>query len=202
MEIHRKFKDKIIILASHNPGKIREIAELLNPYKLEIIFAPDLGLIEPEETGTTFVENAELKAQYAASTARLPSLSEDSGLVVPALNGAPGVYSARWAGDKKDYSKAMRKIEQLIKRHTDRTAFFFTAMSLCWPDGHCETFKGKIKGRLVWPPRGKLGFGYDPVFLPNGKRKTFGEMLPKAKHAISHRANAFAKLETACFSRF
>lgn len=202
METYRKLKNKTIILASHNSGKISEIAELLNPYKLEVIFAPNFGLIEPEENGTTFVENAELKAQHAADTAKLPALSEDSGLVVPALNGAPGVFSARWAGETKDFSKAMKTIEQRIKGHTDRTAFLCTAMSLCWPDGHCETFEGKIKGKLVWPPRGKLGFGYDPVFLPNGKKKTFGEMLPKAKHAISHRAKAFAKLEAACFNHF
>ena len=199
MEKKRKFLEQKIIIASHNQGKVGEISALLKPYGIEVISAADLGLHEPEETGKTFVANAELKARAASATTNKPSLSDDSGLVVPALNGEPGIYSARWAGKEKDFSLAMNMVEERLGTNTNRSAYFVAALSLCWPDGHCETFEGRVEGNLVWPPRGELGFGYDPMFIPNGGGKTFGEMEPAAKHAISHRAKAFAKLEKACF---
>ena len=199
MEKKRKFLEQKIIIASHNQGKVGEISVLLKPYGIEVISAADLGLHEPEETGETFVANAELKARAASATTNKPSLADDSGLVVPALNGEPGIYSARWAGKEKDFSLAMNMVEERLGTNTNRSAYFVAALSLCWPDGHCETFEGRVEGNLVWPPRGELGFGYDPMFIPNGGEKTFGEMEPAAKHAISHRAKAFAKLEKACF---
>ena len=199
MEKKRKFLEQKIIIASHNQGKVREISALLKPYGIEAISAADLGLHEPEETGKTFVANAELKARSASETTNQPSLSDDSGLVVPALNGEPGIYSARWGGKEKNFNLAMNMIEERLGANTNKSAYFVAALALCWPDGHCETFEGRVEGNLVWPPRGKLGFGYDPMFVPSGGEKTFGEMEPAAKHAISHRAKAFAKLEKACF---
>jgi XTP/dITP diphosphohydrolase len=200
---HRRFAGPQLVIASHNAGKAREIAELLAPYGVEVIPAARLNLAEPEETETTFVGNAELKARAAAAAAGLPALADDSGLVVPALDGAPGIYSARWAGPTKDFSIAMTRVQrELEARNTaDRRAHFVAALSLCWPDGHCESFEGRVDGRLVWPPRGSKGFGYDPMFVPDGHDTTFGEMEPAAKHAISHRADAFRKLTAACFTR-
>jgi XTP/dITP diphosphohydrolase len=195
----RRFNEKQLIIASHNPGKVREINDLLNPFGIMIRSASELSLEEPEETGDTFVTNAILKAEAAAYAAQLPALADDSGLVVEALGGDPGIYSARWAGPGKDFTVAMEKIETLLKPESVRTAKFVCALALAWPDGHVETFEGLVKGDLVWPPRGLLGFGYDPMFLPNGRVETFGEMNQVEKHTISHRADAFGKLVAACF---
>jgi XTP/dITP diphosphohydrolase len=183
-----------LVIASHNPGKLREIDDLLRPFGIETVGAAALGLAEPEETGTTFVENAALKAHAAARVARMPALSDDSGLAVAALDGAPGIYSARWAGPNKDFSLAMQKVEQALKGKSDRRAAFIAALALAWPDGACDVFEGRVDGTLVWPPRGAKGFGYDPIFVPDGHTITFGEMDPAKKHTMSHRARAFAKL--------
>ena len=197
----RRFADKKLVIASHNPGKVREIGELMAPFGVEVVSAGALGLPEPEETGTTFEANAELKALAAATAAKLPALADDSGLVVHALNGDPGIYSARWAGPGKDFSLAMRKVEDALtaKKATDRGAHFVACLTLAWPDGHMETFRGEVHGTLVWPPRGDKGFGYDPMFLPEGETQTFGEIEPATKHGMSHRARAFEKLVAACF---
>ncbi len=199
----RQFTDRRLVIASHNPGKAREIGELLAPFAVEAISAAALHLPEPEETGTTFIANAELKARAAAAASGLPALADDSGLVVPALDGAPGTFSARWAGPGKDFASAMRRVEDELRARgaTDRRAHFIAALSLCWPDGHCESFEGRVDGMLTWPARGNKGFGYDPIFVPDGRRRTFGEMEPAAKHAISHRADAFRRLTAACFAR-
>jgi XTP/dITP diphosphohydrolase len=199
---HRRFAGDRLVVASHNPGKLREIAELLRPYVPQIIGAAELGLPEPEETGATFVANAELKAIAAARTADEPALSDDSGLVVPALGGAPGIYSARWCGSGKDFGVGMQRVERELAAlgpGADRKAHFVAALSLAWPDGHCETFEGHVHGRVTWPPRGERGFGYDPIFIPDGFDITFGEMDPAQKHAMSHRADAFRQLVAACF---
>lgn len=188
-----------LVIASHNAGKVREIADLLRPHGVETVGAAALGLAEPEETGHTFAENAALKARAAARAANLAALADDSGLTVAALNGAPGVYSARWAGPDKDFAIAMKKVEDALKGQHDRRAAFIAALALAWPDGECRVFEGKVEGTLVWPPRGTKGFGYDPIFVPAGHTITFGEMEPDAKHAISHRARAFAKLIKARF---
>ncbi len=189
-----------LIIASHNPGKVREIAELLRPFDIAVVSAASLDLPEPEETGATFAENAELKARAAASSAKLPALADDSGLAVTALGGDPGIYSARWAGPGKDFTVAMKKVEDALMGKTDRRAHFVCALALAWPDGHIESFEGRVDGALIWPPRGDKGFGYDPVFVPEGHTITFAEMEPAKKHAMSHRADAFAKLIAACFS--
>ena len=195
----RRFAGGTLVIASHNPGKVREIAELLAPHGANVALAAALGLAEPEETGASFVENAVLKARAAAERARLPALADDSGLVVAALGGAPGIHSARWAGATKDFDVAMKRVNDLLDGSRDRSARFVCALALCWPDGHCETFEGEVRGTLVWPPRGSKGFGYDPMFMADGRSETFGEMEPGAKHAISHRADAFHKLVRACF---
>ena len=195
----RRFAGGRLVLASHNPGKLREIEELLAPFGAEIVSAGALGLPEPEETGTSFEANAALKAALAAERARLPSLSDDSGLVVPALGGDPGIYSARWAGPRKDFRLAMRLVEDRLAGIADRRAFFVAVLALAWPDGLVESFRGEVHGTLVWPPRGEKGFGYDPMFLAEGETLTFGEMAPAKKHAMSHRAVAFRKLVDACF---
>jgi XTP/dITP diphosphohydrolase len=195
----RRFTGKELVIASHNPGKVREIDELLRPFAVTVLSAGSLDLPEPEETGATFEANAELKALAAARGGFKPALADDSGLCVVALGGDPGIYSARWAGPTKDFALAMRKVEDGLAGKTDRRAFFVAALSLAWPDGHVETFRGEVHGSLVWPPRGTRGFGYDPMFLPQGGNATFGEMEPSAKHAISHRAVAFKKLIDACF---
>ncbi|MCI0430963.1 MAG: RdgB/HAM1 family non-canonical purine NTP pyrophosphatase [Rhodospirillales bacterium] len=190
-----------LVVASHNPGKVREIAELVRPYGVQPIAAGELGLAEPEETALTFAENAVLKARAGAMTARLPALADDSGLVVPALGGAPGIHSARWAGPAKDFRLAMQRVQEELGGAADRRASFVCTLAIAWPDGHVEVFEGRVDGTLVWPPRGSRGFGYDPMFLPEGDALTFGEMEPEAKHKISHRAQAFAKLMAACFGR-
>lgn len=195
----RRFEGGRLVVASHNAGKVREIRDLLAPFGADVVSAGELNLPEPEETGTTFAANAELKAVAAAKASGLPALSDNSGLAVAALGGAPGIYSARWAGPSKDFGLAMRRIEDELAGHDDRRAHFVCALTLAWPDGHCETFEGRVDGTLVWPPRGDRGFGYDPVFQPEGHAITFAEMEPVAKHAMSHRARAFALLVAACF---
>lgn len=196
----RQFTGGRLVIASHNQGKVREIADLLAPFGAEVVSAGELALDEPEETGMTFVANAELKARAAAEASGHPALSDDSGLVVPALGGAPGIHSARWGGEGRDFALAMRKVEEALTGKSDRRAHFVCALSLCWPDGACATFEGTVHGVLVWPPRGDRGFGYDPIFMADGHDITFGEMEPTAKHAISHRADAFRKLIAACFA--
>jgi XTP/dITP diphosphohydrolase len=183
-----------LVIASHNPGKVREIEDLLRPLGIAVVGAAALGLIEPEESGHTFAENAALKARTAAEASKLPALADDSGLAVAALDGAPGIYSARWAGPTKDFSIAMRKVENTLKDKQDRRAKFVAALALAWPGGRCEVLEGEVEGTLVWPPRGAKGFGYDPMFVPDGHAITFGEMEPAKKHEMSHRARAFAKL--------
>ena len=198
----RKLAPGKLVIASHNPGKVREIRDLLAPYGIEPVSAADLDLPEPEETGTTFVANAELKAMQAADLSGLPALADDSGLAVEALNGEPGIFSARWAGEAKDFGLAMQLVEDnLAAKGPDvsRDAHFVCALSLAWPDGHVESFEGRVDGTLVWPPRGQNGFGYDAMFLPLEGEQTFGEMDPAAKHAISHRAHAFRQLVAAVF---
>ncbi len=202
---HRKFAGDRLIVASHNPGKVREIGALIAPYGITPVSAGELGLAEPEETGLTFIANAELKAHAAAQASGEPALADDSGLSVDALGGDPGIYSARWAGPDKDFDLAMKKVNDgLSEAGADtpqqRGAHFVCALSLAWPDGHVETFEGKVFGTLVWPPRGDQGFGYDPVFQATGQQITFGEMEPEAKHAMSHRADAFAQLMAAVFT--
>ena len=192
-----------LVVASHNPGKLREIADLVEPYGLEVVSAAELALSEPEETETTFAGNARLKAVTAAKAAGLPALSDDSGLEVEALGGQPGVYSARWAGPEKDFNLAMKRVADELNvagawKEPGPRANFTCALCLAWPDGEAHIFEGKVFGRLVWPPRGDRGFGYDPMFLPDGETLTFGEMDPADKHAISHRARAFALFVEAC----
>lgn len=195
-----------LVVASHNPGKIREINDLIRPYGMSAVSAGELGISEPEETETTFAGNARLKALHSAKASGLPALSDDSGLEVETLDGAPGVYSARWAGPSKDFNYAMQRVEQALQekfaRDPDaRRANFTAALCLAWPDGEMEVFEGKVFGHLVWPPRGDKGFGYDPMFLADGEELTFGEMEPDAKHAISHRARAFALFVAACLDK-
>ena len=201
VETIRRLSGTTLLVASHNPGKVREIRELLAPFGMEIVAAADLGLPEPEETGTTFVANAELKALAAARAAGMPALSDDSGFCVDALGGDPGVYSARWAGPGKDFGIAMAKVWEAVRASgsADRGARFACALSLAWPDGHTETVEGEVHGTVVWPPRGDRGFGYDPMFVPAGHDRTFGEVDSEWKHSVSHRADAFAKLVARCF---
>jgi len=200
----RKFEGQKLVVASHNEGKVREIRELLAPFGVETISAGEIGLDEPIEDGTSFKANAEIKSLAAARSAQMPALADDSGLAVSALNGAPGIFSARWAGPKKDFSMAMIRVEEeLADKGADtadaRAAHFVCALSLAWPDGHVETFEGKVHGAMTWPPRGNKGFGYDPTFVPNGFDVSFAEMEPAEKHAMSHRAEAFRLLINACF---
>jgi XTP/dITP diphosphohydrolase len=195
----RKLAPGKLVIASHNAGKVREIKALLGPYGIEPVSAADLDLPEPEETGTTFVANAELKAMQAADLSGLPALADDSGLCVDALNGDPGIFSARWAGERKDFGLAMRLVEDNLAKTPEapRDAHFVCALALAWPDGHVEWFEGRVEGTLVWPPRGDNGFGYDPMFLPDGQTLTFGEMAPEAKTPLTHRADAFRQLVAA-----
>jgi XTP/dITP diphosphohydrolase len=195
----RRFTDKKLVIASHNKGKAKEIAELLAPFAIEIISAGTLGLPEPEETEDSFIGNARLKALAATRASGLPALADDSGLCVDSLDGAPGIFSARWAGPSKDFGSAMNRVLKEIDGKP-RGAHFIAALALAWPDGHCEVFEGRVDGTLVDTPRGNRGFGYDPIFRPNGHDLTFGEMDPDAKHRMSHRADAFRQLVTGCFS--
>jgi len=202
-----------LIIATHNPGKLREMRELLAPYGIATQSAGELGLLESEETGTTFAENARIKALAAARASDKPAFADDSGLVIDALDGEPGVHSARWAGPDKDFRAAMNRIQTLLiergaKSPEQRRAHFIAALCLAWPDGHVETFEGRVDGVAVWPPRGDKGFGYDPLFRPNGFDVTFGQMSAEEKHGLppqgqglSHRAQAFIKLAEACLSR-
>ncbi|TMJ57687.1 MAG: RdgB/HAM1 family non-canonical purine NTP pyrophosphatase [Alphaproteobacteria bacterium] len=207
--MHRRIRGKLVI-ATHNPGKLAEMRELLAPHGVEAIAAGALGLAEPEESGDTFRANARIKAVAAAKAAQLPAFADDSGLVVDALDGAPGILSARWAGAAKDFTAAMTRIERLLaergaKEPSQRKAHFVSALCVAWPDGHIEQVEARADGTLVWPPRGNAGFGYDPMFLPDGYTRTFGEMTSIEKHGLpplglglSHRARAFVKLAEIC----
>ena len=186
-----------LVIASHNPGKVEEITALLAPFRVETVSAAALGLPEPEEIGDSFEANAGLKARAAARASDLAALADDSGLVVPALGGAPGIYSARWAGPSKDFGVAMARLQRELGDR-DRSALFVAVLALASPDGGEALFRAEVQGRLIWPPRGERGFGYDPMFVPAGGALTFGEMDPAEKHRISHRARAFAKLVAAC----
>ncbi len=192
----RKFQESQLVIATHNKGKVREIAELLQPYVSKFMSAGELGLPEPEETADTFAGNAILKARAAALASGKCALADDSGLAVTALSGDPGIYSARWAGPDKDFNVAMKKVHDALGDAKDRSASFNCVLALAWPDGHTETFEGKIEGDIIWPPRGDKGFGYDPFFVPKGERRTYGEIEPQEKHKTSHRAKAFEKLKT------
>jgi XTP/dITP diphosphohydrolase len=194
----RRLETDGLVIASHNSGKVEEIATLLAPFRIRVVSAAALGVPEPEETGNSFSANAILKARACAAITHRPSLADDSGLVVPALDGAPGIYSARWAGASRDFSAAMLRVHTALGER-ERRAHFICVLALAWPDGDVECFEGRIDGTLVWPPRGERGFGYDPMFQPDGHTETFGEMAPDAKHAISHRAHAFAHLTRRCF---
>ena len=210
--MHRPITGKLVI-ATHNPGKLAEMRELLAPYGVKAVSAGELGLSEPEETGDTFHANARLKAVAAAKAAQLPAFADDSGIVVDALDGAPGIYSARWAGPNKDFNAAMAQIERLLRERGANTpdrrgAHFVSALCVAWPDDHREEVEARVDGTLVWPPRGTAGFGYDPMFKPNGFDRTFGEMTSVEKHGLpplglglSHRARAFVKLAEICLDR-
>ena len=205
----RKLRGKVVI-ATHNPGKLKEMRKLLRPHGIETISAGDLGLDEPIENGTSFADNAKIKAVAAAHASQLPALADDSGLSVEALDGAPGIHSARWAGEKKDFARAMKTVEEKLKLKgatspSMRRGAFIAVLCLAWPDGEIATFEGRVDGTIVWPPRGAQGFGYDPLFLPDGFDRTFGEMSSEEKHGLpprgqglSHRARAFLKLAGSC----
>lgn len=188
-----------LVAATHNKGKVRELKDLFEPLGMEVVSAIDLDLPEPEETELTFAGNALIKARAAAKATGAPALSDDSGLEVTALGGMPGVHTAIWAGEPRDFYKAMEKVENLLQDidAKDRSARFVSTLAVVWPDGHEEVFEGTVDGDLVWPPRGEKGFGYDPVFVAKGETETFGEMDPARKHAMSHRADAFRKLKAA-----
>ena len=206
---HRQITGRLVI-ATHNAGKLKEMRELLAPYGVSAVSAGELGLAEPEETGATFRDNARIKALAAATVAKLPAFADDSGLAVDALNGEPGIHSARWAGERRDFSRAMQKVEDELRARgattaSQRNAHFVSALCVAWPDGHLEEFEARVDGTLIWPPRGTAGFGYDPMFLPDGHDRTFGEMTAEEKHrlpphgrGLSHRARAFLKLAAAC----
>jgi XTP/dITP diphosphohydrolase len=215
---HRKVCDPSsgvsrLVIATHNPGKLVEMRELLAPYGIDAISAGELRLGEPEETGMTFRDNARIKAEAAAKAAGLPAFADDSGLAVDALGGAPGIHSARWAGPDRNFGRAMETIDQQLRERgavapEQRRAHFVSALCVAWPDGHAEEFEARVDGTLVWPPRGDKGFGYDPMFLPDGHTRTFGEMdsvekhgLPPRGKGLSHRARAFVKLAEACLER-
>ena len=208
MTAHRKLTGRVVA-ATHNRGKLAELRDLLDPYGLELVSAGDLDLPEPEETGDTFIANALIKAEAATSASGLPAISDDSGLCVVGLDGAPGIYSARWAGGAKDFAAAMARVEaELLVKGAAKPwrGYFVSALAIAWPDGHVESFEGRVDGDLVFPPRGTRGFGYDPCFKPDGHDRTFGEMTGEEKHglpadgsrALSHRARAFQALARAC----
>ena len=188
-----------LVLASHNQGKLRELTAMLTPHGIEVVSAAALGLPEPEEPAPDFAGNARIKALAAATATGLPAFSDDSGFCVAALHGEPGVKSARWAGPSKDFAHAMKLVQERMGATADRRAWFVAALCLAWPDGHTEVFVGRVDGTVAWPPRGDRGFGYDPMFVPEGETRTFGEMDADAKHALSHRARAFAQVMAACF---
>lgn len=190
-----------LVVATHNKGKLAEMADLLRPYGLDCVSAGSLGVEEPDETGTTFEANAALKARHTAAATKLPSLADDSGMCVAALDGDPGVFTANWAGPKRDWMRAMRMVEAALDGAKDRSAKFVSVLALAWPDGNVELFRGEVEGTLAWPPRGTRGFGYDPMFVPAGHSITFGEMEPAKKHTMSHRAVAFAKFKAACLDK-
>ena len=206
---HRRLTGRVVI-ATHNPGKLKEMQELLAPYGVEAVSAGDLGLAEPEETGTTFSANARIKAEAAAQATQMPAFADDSGLCVDALGGQPGIYSARWGGPEKDFQMAMENVQALLLTvdaltAEKRKAKFVSVLCIAWPDGHVEEFEGVVTGTVVWPPRGDRGFGYDPMFVPEGFSRSFGEMSAEEKHALpplgrglSHRARAFRLLAAAC----
>ncbi len=208
---HRQISGRLVI-ATHNPGKLIEMRDLLGAYGVEAVSAGELGLAEPAETGATFAENARIKAVAAAVAAKMPAFADDSGLAVDALGGAPGIHSARWAGPDKNFTRAMQTIETMLQDHgatrpAQRGAHFVSALCVAWPDGHVEEFEATVDGTLVWPPRGAHGFGYDPMFLPDGHARTFGEMTRDEKHSLpprgkglSHRARAFLALKEACLA--
>lgn len=212
MSDHRHITGRLVI-ATHNSGKLAEMRELLTPYGIEAVSAGELNLPEPEETGTTFAANARIKAEAAAKATGLPAFADDSGLCVDALDGQPGIYSARWAGPSKDFTAAMSQIERLLQERgatepAQRKAHFVSALCVAWPDGHFEEVEERVNGTMVWPPRGDAGFGYDPAFLPDGHGRTFGEMTSIEKHGLpplglglSHRAKAFVKLAEICLAR-
>ncbi len=195
----RRFEGDKLLIATHNKGKVAEFQAMLGDRAIALLTAADLDLPEPEETGVTFTENAVLKAKAAAQASGLPSLADDSGMSVAALDGDPGIYSARWAGPDKDFNAAMARVHDLMGDNADRSAAFIAVLALAWPDGHVEVAEGRIEGTIVWPVRGAGGFGYDPMFLPHGYNQTFGEMAPEKKKAISHRAMALQKLVKDCF---
>ena len=209
---HRRLAGRLVV-ATHNPGKLKEMRELLMPFGIDALSAGELGLPEPAENGTTFQENARIKARAAATASGFPAFADDSGLTVDALGGAPGIYSARWAGPEKDFRRAMQAVEDKLRERGahargQRKAQFVCALCLAWPDGHLEEFDAAVHGTLAWPPRGDQGFGYDPMFLPDGHALTFGEMtntekhgLPPAGKGLSHRARAFLKLAEACLAK-
>jgi XTP/dITP diphosphohydrolase len=212
MNHHRKITGRLVV-ATHNPGKLAEMRDLLAPYGIDAVSAGELRLAEPEETGTTFAANARLKSQAAAAAAQLTAFADDSGLCVDALDGQPGIHSARWAGDLRNFSDAMLRVERLMQERgarepSQRKAHFVSALCVAWPDHHLEEVEARVDGTLVWPPRGSRGFGYDPVFMPDGHGRTFGEMSAEEKHglpplglALSHRARAFIKLAEICLER-
>jgi XTP/dITP diphosphohydrolase len=190
-----------LVLASHNSGKLAEIQKLLEPWDMHVVLASALGLPEPDETETSFAGNARLKAEAAAQASGLPALADDSGFCVDALGGAPGIYSARWAGPDKDFRAAMARIHREAGEQAARGAHFVSVLCLAWPDGHFDLYEGKVEGHWVWPPRGTGGFGYDPMFQPHGEAETYGEMHPARKTATSHRARAFAALVRGALGR-
>jgi XTP/dITP diphosphohydrolase len=202
-----------LVIATHNPGKLAEMRGLLAPYGIDATSAGELNLAEPHETGMTFRDNARIKAKAAATATGLAAFADDSGLAVDALGGEPGIYSARWAGPDKDFNHAMKQVDTRLRRlgattPERRRAHFVSALCVAWPDGHVEEFEGRVDGTLVWPPRGNNGFGYDPMFLPDGHTRTFGEMCSAEKHelpprgkGLSHRARAFRKLAETCLER-
>ena len=195
----RQLKPGKLIAATHNKGKVSELRDLFEPLGFEVISAIELDLAEPEETEPTFTGNAILKARAAAEATGSPALADDSGLAVNALGGDPGIYSARWAGNPRDFGAAMNKVQSALNASgsDDRSAKFVCALAVVWPDGHAEVWEGYVHGTLVWPPRGDKGFGYDPMFIADGETLTFGEMEPAKKHAMSHRADAVAQLKAA-----
>lgn len=195
----RSFTDQKLVIASHNAGKVREIDALLAPFGADVISAAELNLPEPEETGTTFIANAELKALASMQGSGFAALADDSGLCVNGLGGDPGLYSARWAGPSKDFAIAIDQVLDKLRGIEDRSAYFISVLALAWPDGHIETFEGRITGTISDSPCGANGFGYDPIFIPDGYSMTFGEFEPAAKNAITHRAVAFEKMVKACF---